>query len=72
MPDSEDAFESQKFIDDEPVGKSSEYRPRCMSGRWVLVTNAALFFFSFAMLLIALHVHSRKAHAGGSGLLSCE
>ena len=75
--DSEDALESQKFIDNESAGKSSKYRSRCMSKRWLLVTNAALFFFSFTMLLIALHVHSGKAPAGGSGLLgsgllSCE
>ncbi len=68
-PDSEDELELQKFLDDE---SASEYRSRCMSKRWVVVTNAALFFFSFTMLLIALHVHSRKAPADGSRLLSCE
>ena len=72
ISDSEDELELQKFIDNESAGKSSEYRSHCMSERWVLVTNAALFFFSFTMLLIALHVHSRKGPAGGSGLLSCE
>ena len=70
--DSEDALELQKFIDNESAGKSSEYRSSCMSRRWSLVTNAALFSFSFTMLLIALHVHSRKAPAGGNGLLSCK
>ena len=71
--DSEDEVsESQNFINHESRVKSSNQRSHFMSTRWIIVTNAALFASSVAILLLVLHMHSWKAAAGGSGLLSCE